>query len=65
MLSSLSKVFQLNFVMSIVEDQLLELRFLKYACYSLQKTNLNQDLFNEENGYHIFFEFGPPCGYLK
>jgi len=30
-----------------------------------KETNLNQDLLNEENGYHILFEFGPPCGYLK
>lgn len=30
-----------------------------------KKTNLNQDLFNEETSYHILFEFGPPCGYLK
>ena len=65
-LSFLSKVFQYKYVDvttigSLIRTQIESICML----YVIDCTNLNQDTFNIDVGYHIIPQYGPPSGYLQ
>ena len=65
-LSVLSKAFQykhvnVSTVGTLIKAEITSIRML----FIIESTNLNESTFNEETGYHIIPDFGPPGGYLK
>jgi hypothetical protein len=65
-LSLLSRVFQyknvdVSIIGSLVKTEILQVRML----FIEESTNLNHSTFNEDSGYHVLPEFGPPGGYMK
>ena len=65
-LSVLSKTFQYKYVdVSIVGALVKAEIILICMLFITEFTDLNASSFNEEIGYHIILDFGPPVGYLK
>ena len=65
-LSVLSKIFQYKYVNvttigSLIRTQIESICML----YVIDSTDLNQDTFNANVGYHVIPQYGPPGGYLQ
>ena len=62
----LSKNFQYKYVNVTTIGSLIKIQVESiYMMYVVDSTDLNQDIFNANVGYHVILQYRPPDGYLQ